>query len=621
MSASLESEFGAALSNIGYTGQIGKLPPEAMKNERLVRFLKWVTGLCQPSNLVSSHEIKSFEELKCAGKVLQGQQLHQALSELGPTVADKAHPQSIRREISSLNKAIVPLKSQLQNLSTVQKMLSEHQSVLLCTYDQLNQQLLKLQKQKQTAVEKANDDNIKMNKALEQLKSSVEEVCAFHRQDKGVASTVPVPSPFLSLQSLDQYNAAEDCYLKELTNYTKKQFFNGIASMAHQPEDEEMGVVELEGDGGMLLKGISEEAFQQYSKELARLKALYPLSEIQRINNLVAERHVQAACQRAEEELGKLKQMQQMDQLDPSLLRQQVKVKQARVNELRSRIEELGGSVLPELLQEMATLQFTKVLHGDCDLKIARQNYFTSKQDKVITHLQAQRARHEVLSMLYELELRRHRETHRLLSAAKAQLVQWKDTREQRCTLMRNPALFPQQATKQTIDSKDSFLLKLCSMLGVEPASGPVPMLTYSGLQSSAEELAKKISSLEGTKASLFAEQRQIAGDIEGAALQLQKLVYGHCGGYVDQPQLTSKAFDDESSKLRTIMDSLEHNVKSLLKDYANKKKVIDSSPLLQKEREIFIHFFTNPPALAQMMAELARKVDAMATAAARKTL
>ena len=60
MSVSLESEFATALSNIGYTGQIGKFSPEAMKNDRFVRFLKWVTEVCQPSNLLSTHEIKRY---------------------------------------------------------------------------------------------------------------------------------------------------------------------------------------------------------------------------------------------------------------------------------------------------------------------------------------------------------------------------------------------------------------------------------------------------------------------------------------------------------------------------------------------------------------------------------
>ena len=63
--------------------------------------------------------------------------------------------------------------------------------------------------------------------------------------------------------------------------------------------------------------------------------------------------------------------------------RHQIAVKQAEVAELRSQIHDLGQSQLPGLLQDMATLQVTKVLHGDYDLKIARQDYYTSKQDQV----------------------------------------------------------------------------------------------------------------------------------------------------------------------------------------------------------------------------------------------
>ena len=63
--------------------------------------------------------------------------------------------------------------------------------------------------------------------------------------------------------------------------------------------------------------------------------------------------------------------------------RHQIQVKQAEVAELRSQIHDLGLSQLPGLLQDMATLQVTKVLHGDYNLKIARQDYYTSKQDQV----------------------------------------------------------------------------------------------------------------------------------------------------------------------------------------------------------------------------------------------
>ena len=64
--------------------------------------------------------------------------------------------------------------------------------------------------------------------------------------------------------------------------------------------------------------------------------------------------------------------------------RHQIKLKQAAVAEMRSQLHDLGQTQLPGLLQDMATLQVTKILHGDYDLKIVRQDYFTSKQDKVL---------------------------------------------------------------------------------------------------------------------------------------------------------------------------------------------------------------------------------------------
>ena len=64
-------------------------------------------------------------------------------------------------------------------------------------------------------------------------------------------------------------------------------------------------------------------------------------------------------------------------------LRQMFVEKQQVVEGLRARVQELGQTRLMALLQDMAALQVTRVLHGDYDLKIARQDYFTSKQDEV----------------------------------------------------------------------------------------------------------------------------------------------------------------------------------------------------------------------------------------------
>lgn len=67
--------------------------------------------------------------------------------------------------------------------------------------------------------------------------------------------------------------------------------------------------------------------------------------------------------------------------------RQHIRDKQVCLAELQSQTNDLVQEQLPGLIQDMAALQVSTVLHGDYSLKLARQDYFTSKQDKVHTTL------------------------------------------------------------------------------------------------------------------------------------------------------------------------------------------------------------------------------------------
>ena len=62
--------------------------------------------------------------------------------------------------------------------------------------------------------------------------------------------------------------------------------------------------------------------------------------------------------------------------------RQLLDLKKKEIAAEKSHANEIMNQ-LPDLLQDMATLQITQVLHGDYDLKLARQNYFAKKQDEV----------------------------------------------------------------------------------------------------------------------------------------------------------------------------------------------------------------------------------------------
>lgn len=54
-----------------------------------------------------------------------------------------------------------------------------------------------------------------------------------------------------------------------------------------------------------------------------------------------------------------------------------------KLTQTRDRTAELTSRYLSPLVQELGKLQANKILRGDYDLKIARQDYFVSKQDQV----------------------------------------------------------------------------------------------------------------------------------------------------------------------------------------------------------------------------------------------
>ena len=56
---------------------------------------------------------------------------------------------------------------------------------------------------------------------------------------------------------------------------------------------------------------------------------------------------------------------------------------QNSILDIRHQMQLCVDTRLTSLLQDRNTLLVTQVLHGDYDLKLARQNYFTSRQYEV----------------------------------------------------------------------------------------------------------------------------------------------------------------------------------------------------------------------------------------------
>ncbi|XP_064386022.1 HAUS augmin-like complex subunit 3 [Halichondria panicea] len=593
--AQLQSSFQASLLELGYTGNVGQLPSNLGQNEKLFGFVKAVTERLNRKHHLTSTETAEYEKLKESGATLKGEALQEAVSRLSGSGGQRSS-EAVSKEVEELKLQVASAKSHLSTLTAVKGKLSEHYASLAHERDDLEAQKTTCQRQLQASMEKADQDNAELNNAAQELDSSVQSVCQFHGED-----SKPPPGRFLSQVSQDDYFASERKYLTELTAYSKKQFFEGIVNMVSG--DSEGGDLDLGDREGLLLRGFSQEQYHAHCQELARLQAVYPVTEMKYLNAKMAEQYSVSAAAIATENLSTLRQPG--SQLEPAALREQISVKQTQRSGLECQIQEMCLTVLPALLKDMATLKVTTVLHGDHDLKLARQEYFNSKQTKVIESLQSQRARHELLSMLYEVELRRHRETHRLLSATKKQLDKWKSSRDQRLLRIKSATLVDSSAPRQTVDSGDTFTQTACALLGLS-STPEAPFITIDSLKAAFKQLAQRLTTAEDVLQAMFMEQEDL---MEEQHQHHDSLVYSVFHNS-EKPVLTIEEYQAEYIRLKSVVTTMEKNIKALLKQFDSHRKTISSDSSLTTERKLFVHFFIDSNKLHDVIGEITKRID-----------
>ncbi|PFX19845.1 HAUS augmin-like complex subunit 3 [Stylophora pistillata] len=267
-----------------------------------------------------------------------------------------------------------------------------------------------------SSLESSQTDNTQMNSTLKQLEESVSQMVALYGGQEGGNDS----ESFLSQLPYDSYYTSEERFTGELTAYTKKQFFEGIAEMAGGQEKSRYELLEISDPSTLLVRGENNEVNLNDCEELARLQSVYASSESRRIHNMATATGVTAAVKAAEEKLRNSSWETNTPSSD--MLSAKLTEAQKALSQVKMEIGELTEKALPGLVQELGELQATSILKGDYELKIARQDYFTSKQDQVITQLLLQRSRHEFLSMALEVEGRKNRDVHRLFSTLESTL-------------------------------------------------------------------------------------------------------------------------------------------------------------------------------------------------------
>ncbi|CAG5134696.1 unnamed protein product, partial [Candidula unifasciata] len=444
--------------------------------------------------------------------------------------------------------------------------------------------------------------------ALQSLTDSVKKITDFYCVPSAGGKDVQTKDsgPFLTQSDLTSFHAAEEKFSCNLTRFTKKQFFEGMANMTGKQEVEHYDLVDVSLPEKESPSGDSR--FLDDCQEFSRLQQIFPKSECDHINALIGAAKALSAVNEAKSICSVLKSNQfptsatEISRLH-HIVEQNIEITKAEMSSLQSSV--------PGLIQELGSLQGTEILTGDYDLKLQRQDYFIKKQDNVVDQLITQRARSEFLVMLYEFESRCHQETHHLLSAARRVLESNLQTWQQRMNDLEDPDLSVKRLERNVVDTRDKSSARLYHLLGDFVDDEQMLYLPKQKIIEKAKQLDHQYSCARASDKTMDEKYLTKISQLESCMVSSMAVLYGGSSTSSGQPSLSPPEIQSVMTELISNIAKLETDLAEIVTDVTNKKTTLKNNLLLNKERELFTFFHTDPGRLQNTINGLADRLTA----------
>ncbi|XP_058402552.1 DNA polymerase nu isoform X10 [Diceros bicornis minor] len=445
-------------------------------------FLKWFCGNVNEQNILSEEELEAFSILQKSGKpILEGAALDEVLktcktSDLKTPILDDKELEKLEDEIQTLQK-LKNLKIQRRNKCQLMASVTSHKSLRLNVKEAAATKKLK---QSQGIV---NAMNTKIGNELQALTDGVTKLMMFFRHsDLGQGK---YPLVFLSQFSLEKYLSQEEQSTAALTLYTKKQFFQGIHEVVESSNEENFQLVDIQSPSIC----DNQEILEERRLEMARLQLAYICAQHQLIHLKASNLSMKSSIKWAEENLHSLtSKALGKDNLDAK-----ISGLNSEILKLEEQITHIKDKSLPAVVKENAQLLNMPVVKGDFELQIAKQDYYTARQQLVLNQLIKQKASFELLQLSYEIELRKHWDVYRQLENLVQELSQSNMMLHQRLEMLTDPSVSQQINPRNTIDTKDYSTHRLYQLLEGENKKKEL-FITHENLEEVAEKLKQDVS-------------------------------------------------------------------------------------------------------------------------------
>ncbi|XP_062300999.1 HAUS augmin-like complex subunit 3 [Scomber scombrus] len=650
-------QFVEALGRLGYPDASSL---EASKFDWLfdcapenLHFLRFVCRTLNRSNVLTVEEARAFRELRKSGKpILDEAALGEVLKTIGPSDGSSANilgPTSSSSSSSMFaageDVSIEDLEAELQALrkekelkqrryNRLQVVATSRADVDLRLAAELESSACKLQESNASI----GAENADANNLLQNLTDEVSKLASYlparpgaNKKEKGetlVLSNPSVhkkPSVLLSQLPLDPYLHQEELNTKTLTAFTQKHFFQGISDIVETSCSERFQVLDLsscevEEEGENEREGQKREKLVVECKrtEMARLQWAHIVAQHQLMQATAEEKSVKAGLDWLSEKSSHTKSIS-----TSSSLHVREVVSRKELEAVEAELDALLHGPVPAALRESARLLNVPVVRGDLALQLARQDYYTTRQNQVRDYLLRQKASFDLLLLAQEIELRRWKTCLKQLGELNSRLVKEGEGTSLRIEALAHPDLAINSRPNPIISCKDAAFSRLLQILDHDSDQGrSEPFRTYEALDQAACVLASNLQVTQDALAGAGREQlyttARLHGDCEALHMamytELQQLVLGPqvCPTAITDQELLCPNAQELTAKLMEAdskLQSLQHVLHEIMGDVKTKRAQLERSALLRRERELYIYFHLDARLLQKVVEDLERKM------------
>ncbi|KAM6894347.1 HAUS augmin-like complex subunit 3 [Lycodopsis pacificus] len=611
-----------------------------------LHFLRFVCRTLTQSNVLTAEEARAFRELRKSGKpCLDEAALGEVLKTIGPSDGSGSNILGPSASSSSSvfaaegDVAVEDLEAELQALrkekdlkqrryNRLQVAATSRADVDLRLTAELESAACKLKEASASIAAENADTNALFQNLMDEMRTLASHLPVQPDPVTSLNPSIPKsPAVLFSQLPLDTYLHQEELNTKTLAVFTQKHFFQDISDIVETSCSDRFQLLDLssceEGEDEESKRegrGSKAQMVDGRRTEMARLQWSHIVAQHQLMQAMAEEKSVMAGLDWLSEKSSHTKSISMSSSLH---VREAVSRKELQAVE--AELEALLHGPVPAALRESARLLNVPVVRGDLDLQLARQDYYTSRQDQIRDHLLRQKASFDLVRLGQEMELRRWRKCLQQLGDVNSRLVKEGEAATLRMESLAHPDLAINPRPNPIISCKDAAFSRLLQILNHDSDPGrSEPFRTYEALDHAARNLAGNLQVTRDALAGAGRQQDYTAARLYGDCEALHGVMYTELQQLILGPQVRPKAITDQEPlcpnaqeltvklvEAESQLQSLQHVMQEIMAEVKVKRSQLERNALLRRERELYVYFHLDARLLKKVVEDLEGKMTA----------